>query len=274
MKNLQEQYNLIKEGKGDKNYFLKSARHLCPQYINQYTNYTDAVKILKSRSILNESIGGFINHKPSSSWIEIFQENMSIETEVLDTPLDDLSFGSTVKVGDSAMMGNDKVTITLVDKVDGKIKQIKGETEDGRMLFVTKPMLVRPVKEENLSEAIGVKNKKEYGDQNEFEKIDADVQKALDNQYDTKNKKDIDNVYGTSFLNGYYSELKDPKNKDKSVDELKKIVLKNMTKDVNYYAKNGMFGTKGVGFETTKETIAPKGKYKSSGYGDLDKKKK
>ena len=68
--------------------------------------------------------------------------------------------------------------------------------------------------------------------------------------------------------------MKDPKNKDKSVDELKQIVLKNMVKDINYYAKNAMFGTKGVGFKTEKETIAPKGKYKSSGYGDLDKKKK
>jgi hypothetical protein len=68
--------------------------------------------------------------------------------------------------------------------------------------------------------------------------------------------------------------MKDPKNKNKTVDELKQIVLKNMVKDINYYAKNAMFGTKGVGFKTEKETIAPKGKYKSSGYGDLGKKKK
>jgi hypothetical protein len=273
MKNLQEQYNLIKEGKGDKNYFLKSARHLCPQYINQYTNYTDAIKILKSKSILNENISIIVSPK-ASSWIELFKENMNNESDVLGTPKSDLTFGSKIKVGDSAMMGDDKVTIISINKVDGKFKSIKGKTEDGRELEVTKPMMLRPVKEETLSEAIGVPNKKEYGDQNEFESIDKDVQKALDNQYDTKNKKDIDNVYGTSFLNGYYAELKDPKNKNKDVEELKKIVLKNMTKDVNYYAKNGMFGTKGVGFATTKETIAPKGKYKSSGYGDLDKKKK
>ena len=356
MKTLQEQYILIKEGKGNKDHFLKQAKNLFPEYINQYSDYNTTVKVLKSKSILSEGIGGVISHKPSPSWLEIFRENTSNEAvdmtsasdgpfgqavgmikrnggakllndknitraidlfnalksgelkkedldvimmadgkkftetgiftqdmapllntneaDVLGTPMSDLSFGSKVKVGDSAMIGDDKVEITLVDKVDGKIKQIKGKTEDGRELFVTKPMLLRPVKEETLSEVIGVPNRKLYGDYDEFAKPAKQVQKDLADQYDNEDKKNIDNVYGTSFLNGYYAEMKDPKNKTKTVDELKQIVLKNMVKDINYYAKNAMFGTKGVGFKTEKLTIAPKGKYKSSGYGDLDKKKK
>ena len=273
MKTLQEQYILIKEGKGNKDHFLKQAKNLFPEYINQYSDYNTTVNVRKSKSILTEGIGGLVNHTPSKSWLEIFRENVT-EADVLGTPMSDLSFGSKVKVGDKAMMGDDKVEITLVDRVNGKIKLIKGKTEDGRELEVTKPMLLRPVKEETLSEVIGVPNKKEYGDYDEFEKISKEVQDALDHQFDNKDKKNINNVYGTSFLNGYYAEMKDPKNKDKSADELKQIVLKNMTKDVNYYAKNAMFGTKGVGFKTSTETIAPKGKYKSSGYGDLDKKKK
>ena len=355
-KTLQEQYILIKEGKGNKDYFLKQAKNLFPEYINQYSDYNTTVKVLKSKSILSEGIGGVISHKPSPSWLEIFRENTSNEAvdmtsasdgpfgqavgmikrnggvkllndknitraidlfnalksgelkkedldmitmadgkkftetgiftqdmlpllntneaDVLGTPMSDLSFGSKVKVGDDAMIGDDKVTITLVDRVNGKIKQIKGETEDGRELFVTKPMLLRPVKEETLSEVIGVPNRKTYGDYDEFAKPSKQVKKDLADQYNTEDKKNIDNVYGTSFLNGYYAEMKDPKNKTKTVDELKQIVLKNMVKDINYYAKNAMFGTKGVGFKTEKVTIAPKGKYKSSGYGDLDKKKK
>ena len=43
---------------------------------------------------------------------------------------------------------------------------------------------------------------------------------------DNKDSKNIDNVYGQSFLMGYYTEMKDPKNADKTVDELKQIVLK------------------------------------------------
>jgi chromosome segregation ATPase len=76
---------------------------------------------------------------------------------------------------------------------------------------------------------------------------------------------------------GYYTEMKDPKNAYKTVDELKAIVLKNMVKDVNYYHTETSFGVKGIGY--TKDVVgggdavAPKGKYKSSGYGDMPKAK-
>jgi len=67
--------------------------------------------------------------------------------------------------------------------------------------------------------------------------------------------------------------MKDPKNADKHVDELRAIVAKNLAKDINHYVKDGQFGTKGVvyttehpGLGTPKEA---KGKHKSSGYGDL-----
>ena len=131
---------------------------------------------------------------------------------------------------------------------------------------------------ENLAEAVGVKNTKEYGDQNEFEKIDKDVQKVLDTaNFNYKDDKNIDNVYGQSFLVGFQAEMGDPKNAKKTVDELKQIVLKNMSKDITYYNTEAFMGTKGIGFKTEVvgggEPKAPKGKYKSSGYGDLDKKK-
>jgi hypothetical protein len=75
MKTLQEQYTLINENKGDKNFFLRQARHLFPEYISQYTNYNDAVKILKSKSILHESIG----NTPAStkSVFQTFKENVN-----------------------------------------------------------------------------------------------------------------------------------------------------------------------------------------------------
>jgi hypothetical protein len=200
-KTLQQQYVLIKEGKGDKDHFLKSARRVFPDLIAPLTDYNTAVTILKNKSILSEGVGGVTTGR--KDWFKIFNDN--------------------------------------------------------------------------LAEAVGVKNKKEYGDQNEFEKIDSGVQKTLDNaNFDYKDPKNIDNVYGQSFLMGYYTEMKDPKNAKKTVDELKQIVLKNMAKDVNYYHTNASFGVKGIGY--TKDVVsggdskAPKGKYKSSGYGDLDKK--
>jgi hypothetical protein len=91
--------------------------------------------------------------------------------------------------------------------------------------------------------------------------------------YDYKDEKNYDNLFGQEFLKGYYTELKDPKNADKDVEELKAIVAKNLAKDVNHYVKDGQFGIKGVGYQTEAPGLGtpkePKGKYKSSGYGDL-----
>jgi hypothetical protein len=204
MKTLQQQYNLIKEGKGSKDDFLKNARRVFPEYIAHGNDFNAAVAILKSKSLLSEAVGGVVTmSKTQPNWFKIFNEK--------------------------------------------------------------------------IEEAVGVKGKKEYGDQNEFEKIDKDVQKDLDNQYDNKDPKNIDNLYGQSFLLGYLTEMWDEKNADKTVGELKAIVAKNMAKDINYYHTEASFGIKGIGYTKDApgmgEPKAPKGKYKSSGYGDLDKKK-
>jgi hypothetical protein len=60
MKTLQEQYQLIKEGKGHKDMFMKSARRLFPEYISNITSYEDATTILKSKQVLSEGIGGVV----------------------------------------------------------------------------------------------------------------------------------------------------------------------------------------------------------------------
>ena len=202
MKTLQQEYQLIKEGKGNKDHFLKVARHLFPDYITSGNDFTSAVRILTSKSLLSEAAGGVVT-TGRKDWWAIFDAN--------------------------------------------------------------------------LKEAVGVKNTKEYGDQNEFEKPAPEVAKDLANQFDNSDEKNIDNVYGQSFLMGFYTEMQDEKNEDKSVAELKQIVLKNMVKNVNYYATDASFGIKGIGY--TKDVVGggdpvePKGKYKSSGYGDMPKAK-
>jgi hypothetical protein len=68
--------------------------------------------------------------------------------------------------------------------------------------------------------------------------------------------------------------MKDPKNADKTMQELKDIVFKNLSKNQIYYTENGQFGVKDLGYVTEApglgEPKEPKGKYKSSGYGDLN----
>jgi hypothetical protein len=91
--------------------------------------------------------------------------------------------------------------------------------------------------------------------------------------YDYKDKDNIDNQSGAEFLTGFYAEMQNPENKDKSVGELKDIVKKNLAKDELYYVKNGQFGLEGVGYTEEApglgKTEEPKGKHKASGYGDL-----
>jgi hypothetical protein len=91
--------------------------------------------------------------------------------------------------------------------------------------------------------------------------------------YDYKDKKNYDNVFGEEFLKGFYTEMGDPNNEGKDVNKLKQIVAKNLAKDCNYYVKDGQFGVKGVGYQTEVPGLGTpkeaKGKFKSSGYGDL-----
>ena len=64
MKTLQEKYNLIKEGKGDQALFLKEAKRTFPHLISNLNNFSDAEKILKNKSIINEELGGVITLQP------------------------------------------------------------------------------------------------------------------------------------------------------------------------------------------------------------------
>ena len=102
-----------------------------------------------------------------------------------------------------------------------------------------------------------------------------EVDDANKNMYDNKNVKNADNINFNEILKGYLVELGDPKNAGKTGDELKDIVVKNLGKDCLHYTKDGMFGVKGVGFTTEApglgEPKEAKGKFKSSGYGDIEK---
>ena len=56
MKTLQEQYNLIKEGKGHKGIFLKEAKRLFPNIVPNSATFNQTTKLLKQRSVISENI--------------------------------------------------------------------------------------------------------------------------------------------------------------------------------------------------------------------------
>ena len=82
----------------------------------------------------------------------------------------------------------------------------------------------------------------------EEKKTSKEVTDLEEKNFDYKDKKDVNNVYGEAFLKGYYTEMKDPKNDEKTVNEIKEIVAKNLAKDQLHYVKEGQFGEKGVGY--------------------------
>ena len=110
----------------------------------------------------------------------------------------------------------------------------------------------------------------------EEKKVSKEVEEDASKNYDTSDKKDPNNMIFGQIQMGYYYEMKQEKNADKTIDEIKDIVFKNLAKDPIYYTKNGQFGVE-VGY--TEDNVAlgvpeePKGEYKSSGYGKLKENK-
>jgi|TARA_R110001592_G_scaffold137163_1_gene354858 hypothetical protein len=195
MKTLNEQYQLIKDNKGNKSSFLKEARRLYPKFVRNGANFKEVSTILKQKSIINENFVGL---------------------GAINDPIE------------------------------------KRHKEPYELAF-----------ESFLQEAETKAEEK---------KVSKEVEEDYSKIYDQRDKKNPDNMIFGQIQMGYYYEMKDPKNVDKTEQEIKEIVYKNLEKDPIYYTKNGQFGVE-VGYTDDVPSLGtpeePKGKYKESGYGDI-----
>ena len=111
----------------------------------------------------------------------------------------------------------------------------------------------------------------------EEKKVSKEVEEDQDHAYDTKDKKDPNNMIFSQIQTGVYFEAKQEKNTDKTLEQIKDIVYKNLEKDPIYYTTHGQFGID-VGYTNEAPSLGepkePKGPYKSSGYGTLKENKK
>ena len=99
----------------------------------------------------------------------------------------------------------------------------------------------------------------------EEKKVTKEVEEVAESNYDYSDPKNLDNQIGQEVLNGIYFESK--QHPDKTLDEVREIVSKNLAKDSQHYMKNAMFGIEGVGVEeSTSEEVS--GKHAYSGYSD------
>jgi hypothetical protein len=204
-KTLQDQYLLIKEGKGHKDIFIKEAKRQFPGLIRNAATYTEVANVLKSKNHINENVIGL-------------------------EPINQLE---------------------------------PSKKESYEIAF-----------ENFLAEA---KKAKEDDEKAELKKPSKQVEEDAEKNFDYEDKKNPDNLIFDQIMKGYYTEMKDPKNEDKTMEQLKAIVIKNLEKNPTYYTEKGQFGVKDLGYTSDVpglgEPKEPKGKFKSSGYGDLKENK-
>ena len=238
---LQEHYNSIVGGKGNKAQFLKQARHLFPQHITNLLDFDTTVNVLKSKQIISEAKAGGVVGKGFDifDWKKILAED--IKADELKKAVDYYNQNAgRISMKQAAEKFNVSEVDVLMALQDGQLKGI------------------------HLQESVKAEEKK----------VSKEVEDYRKNAYNNADMKNADNVNFNEIMKGFYLELKNPKNHDKTVDELKDIVVKNLAKDALHYTKDGMFGVEGVGFTdeapSLKQPVEPKGKHKSSGYGDLD----
>jgi len=94
--------------------------------------------------------------------------------------------------------------------------------------------------------------------------------------YDYKDEDNVNNMNFEEYLRGYYTEMKNPKNADKTEQELKDIVQKNLEKNALFYVEDAQFGIEGIGYKEDLPGLG-KGKMvkdagKGGGYGEATKK--
>jgi hypothetical protein len=202
-KTLQDQYLLIKEGKGHKGVFLADAKRQFPNIVRNAATFEEASSCLKTKNIISENVIG-------------------------------------------------------LTAVNSPFEPKKKESYE--LAF-----------ENFLAEA---KKKKEEDEKAELKTTSKQVEEDLSHNFDSKDDKNPDNLIFDQIMTGYYTEMKDSKNADKTMQELKDMVLKNLAKDPIHYTKDGQFGVKDLGYSVDHpglgEPKEPKGKYKASGYGDLN----
>ena len=195
-KTLQDQYLLIKEGKGHKGVFLTEAKRQFPNLIPVNADVELTTRILKDKNVISENIVG----------LQAINQLIPTKKESFETAFE--SF----------------------------LKEAK---------------------------------KKEATDKAEAKTVSKSVEDKQEHAHDNTDEKNIDNVIFDQVMMGYYAEMKDPKNADKTMEELKAIVLKNLAKDPIHYTKEGQFGVKKLGYTTEHPGLGTpkeaKGKYASGG---------
>jgi len=76
---LQEQFNAINRGTGNKEQFLKHARNLFPQYLTKHLDYNTSINVLKTKQIISEQTNVVTKGFDIYDWKKILAEETKAE---------------------------------------------------------------------------------------------------------------------------------------------------------------------------------------------------
>ena len=218
-KTLQEQYNLIKEGKGHEGVFMNDAKRQFPNVVRNAAALSETINSLKKHHIITDPK---VEVAKSPDFFKLFKEAALSINE------------NKYKKGDKlhTKLKNGKEFDVIFDSYSSTEGVAYGKIDGERKSFQLDTVVDESLKE---AKAIEKKTPKEVLD-------------LEDKNYQSDGKDDFDDIYGEEFELGIYAEMSDPKNEDKSVLDIKRIVAKNIRKDSLYYVKDGQFGIKGLGY--------------------------
>jgi len=139
MATLQEQYNSIKSGNGNKDQFLKHARSLFPEYFNQYTDFNTATNVLKSKQIISEAVGGVVSKGfDIYDWKKILAEEVKAEEKETSKEVKDKQAHA---YDNSDMKNADNVNFNEIMK--GFYAEMRDEKNAGKTGDEIKAMVVK-----------------------------------------------------------------------------------------------------------------------------------
>jgi len=127
MKTLQEQYNLIKEGKGHKDVFLKEAKSKFPGMINNAATYDQATHILKNRSVISEN---YIDLKPintieptaKQNWEDKFANFLAESGDKSLNPIVNNDMKANTKESEEKLSSDSKLKFEMETNQTGRYK--------------------------------------------------------------------------------------------------------------------------------------------------------
>jgi hypothetical protein len=225
---------------------MKAAKKQFPNFVRNAATLNETISSLKHNHIISESmlgLGMVSSTKPTTpDWFKIFNENMEGDQEQ-KYPTEIKNLIDAFMVAKNSYNDLSKMT---VDSTPGGNWRLYYDGKDTGLTYNGRLLSDKTIMDYDLEHYGG------YDELNEAKAIEKkptkDVVDLETKGYDYKDKEKVDNIYGEAFLKGYYTEMKDPKNADKTVDELKEIVAKNLAKDRLYYTKEAQFGVKGIGY--------------------------